>query len=224
MLRCRAQLPAARHARIVFVSLFLAGCAAAPLGGGIEPCGGTASCVASGAGRIEIQDRLLAERIERVAAGSASFRNDWAMIRASGVRVTIGRATRLHSQLPRWYRDNPNRWVGVTVVHAAGARSSVDRAVVALRVTAIERQARLRPDSETWRLAEIDRVLVHEIYGHLAPIIAAGDAYSDCPDHARPGEQQACVALREDHVMRELAMFQETERVAVAGAGTSKQQ
>ncbi|HSL69521.1 MAG TPA: hypothetical protein VK864_04725, partial [Longimicrobiales bacterium] len=155
--------------------------------------------------RVKVMDPLLAERIERLAGQSPSFQQAWAMILNSGVPVQIGRFDQLRSELPRWYRSHPARWAGVTV-NSAGATGDLDRSVVALHVELMERQARAQPiEGDPYFLAEVDRVLIHEIYGHLAPVVEAGDARKECPDHLRRGETRPCVTAREALIAAELA-------------------
>jgi hypothetical protein len=51
---------------------------------------------------------------------------------------------------------------------------------------------------------ELDRILVHEIYGHLVPVVDARDRSKGCPDALRPGESQPCVAVREAEIAAEI--------------------
>jgi hypothetical protein len=155
---------------------------------------------------------LLAERITRIAERSASFRDAWDMIQASGVPVTIGTDEQLHEQLPRWFRHHPSRWVGVTV-SSSGLKGGLDRAVVAVRIRALESTANGRSSySHAHFLAEVDRILIHEIYGHLTPVVAARDPGQECPDHLRRGEVKPCVNLREEAIVNELADYQQAAR------------
>lgn len=204
---------------IVWASV-LAGCA--PLlegdtGSRVRACGEATACTAVETA-VAVMNPLLAERIARIASRSPSFRTDWDMIRRSGVPIAIGTEDQLNGALPRWYRSNPSRWVGVTVVNAGGLRGGLEDAVVALRVGALRRIAHQRAgDANARFLAELDRVLIHEIYGHLAPIIAAGDPLEECPDHARRGEAKPCVQVREERVAGEIARSRAMAGVGVRG-------
>jgi hypothetical protein len=120
---------------------------------------------------VRVLDPLLAERIADIAQRSPTFRAAWLMITASGVPVRIGTDEELKQELPRWYREHPAKWAGVTVT--AGGRKNVERAVVVLRVNAMQQTARYAGAGRSYLLREVDRVLVHEIYGHLAPVIEA---------------------------------------------------
>jgi hypothetical protein len=50
----------------------------------------------------------------------------------------------------------------------------------------------------------MDRVLIHEIYGHLAPVVEADDVGKGCPDAVRRGESQSCVSIREARIAAEI--------------------
>ena len=160
----------------------------------------------SNANRVQVLVPLLAARIEEIAERSPSFRTAWEMIRSSGVPVRVGSYSQLRGQLPRWFRDHPTDWAGVTVT-ASTARGELSSAVVALRVSQIEELARRLPAGNSYVVDEIDRVLIHEIYGHLTPIIASRDLQQECPDQLRPGEQTPCVQVRERQIAAELADF-----------------
>ena len=64
-----------------------------------------------------------------------------------------------------------------------------------------------RVDGPGYLLGEVDRLLIHEIYGHLAPMFAVDGPARACSDEARPGEARPCVSVREEHVAGELAAY-----------------
>jgi hypothetical protein len=55
--------------------------------------------------------------------------------------------------------------------------------------------------------ADVDRILVHEVYGHAVPYLLAGDLSARCADPA-PGERatDACSIQRENAVRAELGL------------------
>ena len=55
--------------------------------------------------------------------------------------------------------------------------------------------------------SDLDRILVHEVYGHAIPYLLAGDLSGRCPD-PEPGEQpaEACAIRRENAVRDELRL------------------
>jgi hypothetical protein len=58
---------------------------------------------------------------------------------------------------------------------------------------------------------DLDRILVHEIYGHALPYLLAGDLSGRCPDPA-PGQKasDACSIRRENAVRAELGLSRRT--------------
>lgn len=163
--------------------------------------------------RVEIITPVLADRIQHIARQSPSFRAAWDMVQASGVPVRVGTYAQLQSRLPRWYRQHPAEWAGVTVI-SADARAGISGAIVVVRITPLEQAARGLPPGNDYVRSEIDRVLIHEIYGHLAPVVASGDARQECPDQLRPGEATPCVQLRERKIAAELNDFRLAQRAA----------
>lgn len=159
--------------------------------------------------RVEILNPLLAERIQHISRQSPSFRSAWDMIQSSGIPVRVGTDRQLQNQLPRWYRDHPNEWGGVTVM-SADVRARLDGAVVAVRISPLQDIARQMPaGGDDYLLSQIDRLLIHEIYGHLTPVIATRDAAQECPDQLRAGEVTPCVQLRERQVAAELERYRQ---------------
>jgi hypothetical protein len=55
--------------------------------------------------------------------------------------------------------------------------------------------------------ADLDRILVHEVYGHAIPYLLAGNLSGRCPD-PEPGERapDACSIQRENAVRAELGL------------------
>jgi hypothetical protein len=62
------------------------------------------------------------------------------------------------------------------------------------------------------RDADLDRILVHEVYGHAFPYLRAGDLSGHCAD-PRPGERAAaaCSIVRENAVREELGFGRRTD-------------
>jgi hypothetical protein len=163
--------------------------------------------------RVTVLDPLLSERITNIAARSPTFHDAWISIHASGVPVSIGTDEQLQDQLPRKFRDRPARWVGLTV-NMANLTGGLRRAVIAIRVRALDRMLRRQTrETDARFLAQLDRVLIHEIYGHLTPVVAARDPWQECPDDPRPGEARSCVREREDRIARELSNYQRVNPV-----------
>lgn len=61
--------------------------------------------------------------------------------------------------------------------------------------------------SPTGLHGDIDRILVHEVYGHAVPYLLAGDLSGRCPDPApRERAVEACSVRRENAVREELRL------------------
>jgi hypothetical protein len=60
--------------------------------------------------------------------------------------------------------------------------------------------------------ADLDRIVVHEVYGHAIPLLLAGDLSGRCPDPKR-GERatEACSIRRENAVRAELGLGTRTD-------------
>jgi hypothetical protein len=96
-------------------------------------------------------------------------------------------------------------------VIGAGSRITAVVVVVNLRLLQGAHDARLsvRRDFE----ADLDRILVHEVYGHAVPYLLAGDRSGRCADPEQ-GENisDACSIRRENAVRAELGLGSRADR------------
>ena len=61
--------------------------------------------------------------------------------------------------------------------------------------------------------ADLDRILVHEVYGHAVPYLLAGDLSGRCADpESDPSVPEACSIRRENAVRAELGLGHRTDR------------
>lgn len=83
----------------------------------------------------------------------------------------------------------------------------VDRVLVVVNVDLIERAHLRRGSLPAEMHSDLDRILVHEVYGHALPYLLAGDMSGRCPD-PQPGERavDACAIQRENAVRAELGL------------------
>jgi hypothetical protein len=94
------------------------------------------------------------------------------------------------------------------VVHPA---YGVQRVLVVVNVDLLQdvhdRQRSLQGEFD----ADLDAILVHEVYGHAFPYLFAGDMSGRCAD-PKPGErpEEACSIKRENEVRKELGLFRRT--------------
>jgi hypothetical protein len=81
----------------------------------------------------------------------------------------------------------------------------VDVVFVVINLPLIERIQRQTGALPAEMEADLDRILVHELYGHAVPYLLAGDLSGKCPD-PQPGQpaREACAIQRENAVRAEL--------------------
>lgn len=146
---------------------------------------------------VLVLDARLAERIHRVRAASPTFAEAWERLERRGVPVVVGTSGQLESVLPGHVRASASRWAGITVTWG-GSRGTLERAAVAIRLDWLEGLHRSYGNPESAFLEAVDGLLIHEIYGHLAPVVEARNIRAACADPA-PGErlEESCVGRRE---------------------------
>lgn len=152
--------------------------------------------------RVQVLDSLVADRIRRLRAVAPSFDLAWRELEASPVPVVIGTRQQLHAALPRHVRASAG-WAGITVTWEGAGET--ERAAVALRVEWLRRLHASYGNPDPAFLEALDGLLIHEIYGHLAPAVRAHGAANLCADPA-PGEPlaESCVGRRELALRAEL--------------------
>lgn len=160
-------------------------------------------------GPIQTTDRLLRASLDRIAAKSALWREALDPLKGTDRRVVVLPADQVvvaesrGAMLTRPF--DPQLLAEVAPV--AGPDSRVNTVMVVVNLTLLEASHRSRR-SLPWEIADdIDRIVVHEVYGHALPYLAAGDLSGHCPD-PRPGERatDACAIRRENAVRAELGL------------------
>jgi hypothetical protein len=91
------------------------------------------------------------------------------------------------------------------------ADSGVDVVLVVVNLSLRTESHRLAQSVPAEFEADLDRILVHEIYGHAVPYLLAGHLSGRCPDPT-PGERavEACSIRRENAVRAELGLGRRT--------------
>ena len=151
---------------------------------------------------VTVLSSELAGHIAQIAEKSPTFRASWQKLHSSGVPIRIGTDRQLHAELPSRYRKQPRNWTAVTL--ARGRTGNLSHVVVALNENAMEIIAERAASGDEYMKGELDRVLIHEIYGHVVPVVEARDMSKGCPDAPRPGESRSCVSIREAEIAAEL--------------------
>jgi hypothetical protein len=152
--------------------------------------------------RITLLDPRIEASVTRLRQGSPSFEQGWRDLERSRKRVVVGEAKQL-SKLVRPYVPADARWMGVTVMWSMPGGGGLSRAAIAIQLDEVERL--FAPLGQERVDREVDRLVAHEVYGHLVPVVQAGGQRGHCGD-ARRGERQAdsCVGHREKRVLDEI--------------------
>jgi hypothetical protein len=151
---------------------------------------------------------VLQASLDRIAEGSALWREAIDAIRSTRrqalivtpnqVTVTdaIGRTTL-----------SIDAGVLAEVTPVSGPDSRVNRVVVVVNLPLLEQVHQSKGSLPGEFYADLDRILVHEIYGHAVPYLIAGNLSARCPD-PQPDERahDACAIRRENAVRAELRL------------------
>jgi hypothetical protein len=88
-----------------------------------------------------------------------------------------------------------------------GPDDRVDVVAVVVNLTLLEAVHRAR-GSNPWELQDdLDRILIHEVYGHALPYLLVGDLSGRCADPQRDERPElACAIQRENAVRAELGL------------------
>ena len=150
-------------------------------------------------------DRLLRASLYRIGVGSALWREASARIFAGGGRVLVVTPSELRTTGLRPGTFDPGMLAETIPVAGRDSRIQLVVVVVNLRSIAEAHNARLSVAREVE--ADLDRILVHEVYGHAIPYLLAGDLSGHCADPKR-GERAstACSIRRENAVRAELGL------------------
>jgi hypothetical protein len=151
--------------------------------------------------------------LTRIAEGSASWREAMASLRRVGrqaVIVTPDQVVVTHEP-GGVAKDAFDPTVLAEVAPVPRADSRVDVVLVVINLPLLEESHRRGGSVPSEFEADLDRILVHEIYGHAVPYLLAGHLSGRCPDPA-PGERalSACSIQRENAVRAELGLGRRT--------------
>jgi hypothetical protein len=158
-------------------------------------------------------NRTLQDRLDRIAAGSPSWRAAVDAVARAGRRALVLTPDQV---VVADGADRRMRAFDATVLAEAAPvpreDSRVDTVMVVVNLRLLEdihdRQGSLPAEFH----ADLDRILVHEIYGHALPYLIAGNLAGRCPDPA-PGERaaDACAIRRENAIRAELGLGRRTD-------------
>ena len=147
--------------------------------------------------------------LERIAKGSALWREALEAVRARGGRVIVVTPdqVRLAARPDHSREDRFDQTLLAEVVPVSTEHARVDAVVVVVNIALLQEHYRERSLLPIELDMDLDRILVHEIYGHAIPYLLAGNLSGRCAD-PRPRERavDACSIQRENAVRAELGL------------------
>jgi hypothetical protein len=158
---------------------------------------------------------ILDASLRRISRGSALWREAVEAVRKTGRRVVVVTTTDAMTADNHlgWDRDAFDPSALAEAVHVVTAGAQVAAVVIVVTLDWIQEMHNARLSVPRYFEADLDRILVHEIYGHGIPYVLAGDLSARCAD-PRPGDRasDACSIRRENAVRAELGLATETTR------------
>lgn len=158
---------------------------------------------------VRIIDPLLAQRITSLGQRSATWQAAMDTLRATGFDVVIAQPAQIRAKVPGLEHYAAHH-LG-EVLPQRDERGRLTGAVVTIDLPRLRRMwqlARLPPSVLT---ADIERILIHEIYGHVVPLAQSRRLSGGCPD-PRPGQppSSSCAIRRENRIRAELGLESRT--------------
>jgi hypothetical protein len=156
---------------------------------------------------LVVLDDRLADRVADMARRSRKWREALDIIRRKRFPVLVGDVVQVERMLPgldSYAFDGPAAaWI------FSDERGRPVAAAVTVNLPMLVIRSRVLGDEGTRLHRMLDLHLVHEIYGHLAPIVATGNADHPCsldpsPAAAAAEQRQSCVMRRECELLLEL--------------------
>jgi hypothetical protein len=159
-------------------------------------------------------NRILQASLNRIAEGSALWRTALTAVRTTGrhaIVVTPGDAI-VSDQRKRSSIDGFDPDGLAEVMPVVGADSQVAVVLVVVNLPLIQGAHGARRSLPREFEADLDRVMIHEIYGHAVPYLVSGTLSGRCADPT-DGERasHACSIRRENAVRAELGLGHRTD-------------
>jgi hypothetical protein len=149
------------------------------------------------------------DRLDRIAAGSALWRDAMATLRRMGRHaiILVPDEVVVQSAADDTQGRDFDREVLAETFPVSEPDSSVHSVIVVVNVPLLkelhDQQGSLPGEYD----ADLDRILVHEVYAHAVPYLMAGDLSGKCADPApRQRATESCAIQRENAVRRELRL------------------
>lgn len=162
---------------------------------------------------LETANPVVQASLDRIAKGSPSWRAALEAIRDTGRRAIVVTSDQVLVADPaaEGRMDRFDATVLAEVAPLPHADSRVDVVLVVINLSLLEESHRKAQSVLSEFEADLDRILVHEIYSHAVPYLLAGHLSGRCPDPVA-GERavDACSIRRENLVRAELGLGRRT--------------
>jgi hypothetical protein len=151
----------------------------------------------------------LAASLDRITRGSSLWRAEVDALGRAGRRALILTSDQVAMADPQRSLNSRPFDAGVLaeVALLPDEASRIDTVLVVVNLALFDEVHDRRGSFAPERDADLDRILVHEVYGHAFPYLIAGDATGRCADPSageRPAD--ACSIQRENAVRAELGL------------------
>jgi hypothetical protein len=153
-------------------------------------------------------NRVLEASLERIFRGSALWREAAEAVRRTGRHVLlVTPADPIMSNIAKASRDAFDPDMLAEAVPLLRDDSQIRLVLVFVNLPLLKGIHDARLSVPRHFDADLDRILVHEIYGHSVPYLLAGNLSGRCAD-PKPGERpsEACSIRRENTVRAELGL------------------
>lgn len=150
-------------------------------------------------------NRTLLASLERISRGSVLWRDAVEAVRKTGRRVLV--VTPADVTFDKGNREAFDPGVLAETFPIVAGGSQVRQVVIVVNLRLVQETHDTRLSVPRDFEADVDRILVHEIYGHAVPYLLAGSLNGRCADPQR-GESasNACSIQRENAVRAELGL------------------
>jgi hypothetical protein len=151
--------------------------------------------------------------LTRISNRSSLWRDALAFLRDSGRRVIVLTPEQVVVANPQGGvpKDAFDPTVLAEVAPVPRSDSGVAVVLVVINLPLLEESHRQAQSLPAEFEADLDRILIHEVYGHAVPYLLAGHLSGRCPD-PMPGDRatDACSIRRENAVRAELGLGRRT--------------
>lgn len=172
-----------------------------------------AAIVAAGLASVSAQERgepaivvthpVLAASVDRLAAESSSWRDAMAAVVASRRRTVLLTPDKVSGTF-----DSEKLAQALAI---ADDQARVDTVVVVINIELLQRLSGLPVEAAQFK-DDLDRIVVHEIYGHAVPYLLAGHLSGECADPASgQAATDACSIKRENEIRKEVGLGRRLE-------------